>query len=230
MPFPSPIDLVYLSGYPLMLVTLVWFWRRHTTGALGGLLESAIIATAFAAFTWAAVIAPAGGQRHGLDLVAITAISYPALDAMLLVGLGQLLMMRSLRHTRALQAMTLGIAVFLVSDVFSAFGSVRGTYVGSWRDTGWVLAYVLWGFAGLHPSMRSLGTSKPSLIRRPWVIRTSVLTLACLGMPIAILIAARREALNPVLFVALGSFMIAAVFLRMGLILRVQQRREDELA
>ena len=230
VPFPSPIDVVYLGGYPLMLVTLVWFWRRHTTGAFGGLLESAILATAFGTFTWAAVIAPAGGQRHGLDLVTITAVSYPALDAMLLVGLGQLLMMRSLRRTRALQALTLGIAVFLVSDAFSAFGSVRGTYLDSWRDTGWMLAYVLWGFAGLHPSMRSLGTSKPSLIRRPWVIRTSVLALACLGMPIAILIAARREALNPVLFVALGSFMIAAVFLRMGLILHVQQRHEDELA
>ena len=230
VPFPSPIDFVYLSGYPLMLVTLVWFWRRHMMGAFGGLLESAIFATAFGIFTWAAVVAPAGGQRYGLDLTIITAVCYPALDAMLLVGFGQLLMMPSLRHTRALQALTLGIAVFLVSDVYYSFGSARGTYVDSWRDTGYVLAYVLLGFAGLHPSLRTLGTTKPSPIRRPWALRTSLLALACLGMPIAILIASRREALNPALFLAFGSFMIFAVFLRMGLILRVQQRHEDELA
>ena len=49
-------------------------------------------------------------------------------------------------------------------------------------------------------------------------------------MPIAILIASRRDALDPVVFLAAGSFMIVAVFFRMGLIMRVQQRREDELA
>jgi PAS domain-containing protein len=100
----------------------------------------------------------------------------------------------------------------------------------TWRDSGWVLAYVLWGFAGLHPSLRSLGTSQPSPIRRFWALRTSLLALACLSMPIAILIAAQRDALDTIVFLALGSFTIVAVFLRVGLILRVQQRREDELA
>jgi len=229
VPFPSPIDVLYLSGYPLALVALVWFWRRLMTGVLGGLLESAILATAFGLFTWAAVIAPSGGS--GLGLVTITAVSYPALDAMLLVGLAQLLLVPSLRHARALQALTLGIAFFLASDAFYAFGSVRDTYVGNtWRDSGWVLAYVLWGFAGLHPSLRSLGALQPTPIRRHWAFRTSLLALVCLGMPVAILIAARRGALDPVVFLAFGSLMILAVFLRMGLILRVQQRREDELA
>jgi len=231
VPFPSPIDALYLAGYPLTLVALVWFWRRLMTGVLGGMLESVILATAFSIFTWAAVVAPAGGAHRDLSLLTITAVSYPALDAMLLVGLAQLLLVPSLRRMRSLQVLTLGIALFLVSDAFYAFGSVRDVYVANtWRDSGWLLAYVLWGFAGLHPSLRRFVTSQPGSIRRPWAFSTSVLALACLGMPVAILIAARRNALNPTVFLALGSLMIAAVFVRMALILRVQQRREDELA
>jgi PAS domain S-box-containing protein len=231
VPFPSPIDVLYLAGYPFTLVALVWFWRRLMTGVVGGLLESAILATAFGVFTWAVVIAPSGGEHFGSSLVTATAVSYPALDAMLLVGLGQLLLVPSLRHARALQALTLGIALFFVSDAFFAFGSVRGAYVANtWRDSGWMLAYVFWGFAALHPSLRLLGERRSTPIRRHWAFRTSLLALVCLGMPVAILIAARRGALDPVVFVTFGSLMIVAVFFRMGLILRVQQRREDELA
>ncbi|MGZ4387031.1 MAG: ATP-binding protein [Gaiellaceae bacterium] len=229
-PFPSPVDALYLSGYPLALAALVLFWRRQMTGALGGLLEGAVFATAFAVFTWAAAIAPASALRDSSGALTVTAVAYPALDAMLLVGLGQLLLVSSLRRTRALQALTLGMALFLVSDLLYAFGAVRGTYVdGTWRDSGWMLAYVLWGFAALHPSLRSLGTSQPVAIRR-WAFRTSLLGLACLSVPIALLIAVRREALDAGVFLVLGSLMIIAVFLRMGLILRVQQRSENALA
>ncbi|MGD0273855.1 MAG: ATP-binding protein [Gaiellaceae bacterium] len=230
VPFPSPIDALYMGAYLPMFGALVWFWRRHMTGVFGGLLESAIIATAFSVFMWVAVIVPAGGQPDSSGLSTSTAIAYPALDTMLLVGLGQLLLVPSLRHARALQAMTLGIAMFLFSDIVYAYDTARGTSVeGTWRDCGWLFAYVLWGFAALHPSLRLLGTSQPRPIRR-WVFRTSLLALACLSMPVALLIAVRREALDATLFLALGSFTIVAVFLRMGLILRVQQRHEDELA
>ena len=230
VPFPSPIDALYMGAYLPMFGALAWFWRRHMTGVLGGLLESAIIATAFSVFTWAVVIAPAGGQSHSSGLSTFTAVAYPALDAILLVGFGQLLLVPSLRHARALQAMTLGIAMFLFSDVVYAYDSVRGTAVeGTWRDCGWMLAYVLWGFAGLHPSLRSLGTSQLLPIRR-WAVRNALLALACLSMPVAFVIAVRRETLDGTLFLALGSFTIVAIFLRMSLILRDQQRREDDLA
>ena len=230
VPFPSPIDALYMSGYLLMFAALVWFWRRHMTGVLDGLLESAIIATAFSVFTWAAIIAPTGGWTRGSGFSTSTALAYPVLDAVLLVGLGQLLLVPSLRHARALQAMTLGIAMFLFSDVVYAYDSVRGTVVeGTWRDCGWMFAYVLWGFAALHPSLRLLGTAQPRPVRF-WLLRTSLLALACLSLPFAFVIAMRRDVMDAALFLALGSFMVVAVFLRMSLILRVQERREDELA
>ena len=230
VPFPSPIDALYMSGYLLTFAALVWFWRRHMTGVLDGLLESAIIATAFGVFIWAAVIAPAGGQAQGSDPAVFTAVAYPVLDAILLVGFGQLLLAPALRHSRALRAMTLGIALFLFSDVVYAYDFVRGTTVnGTWRDCGWLLAYVLWGFAGLHPSLRTLGTSQVSPVRS-WVFRTLLLAVACLSIPFGLVIAERRGVLNIALFFALSSFAIVAVFVRMSLILRVQQHREDELA
>jgi PAS domain S-box-containing protein len=230
VPFPSPIDALYMAAYLPMFGALVLFWRRHMTGVLGGLLESAIVATAFSVFAWAAVIAPAGGHAYGSGSSILTAVAYPALDAVLLVGFGQLLLVPTLRHARALQAMTLGIAMFLFSDVVYAYDSARGTSVeGTWRDCGWMLAYVLWGFAALHPSLRLLGTSQPLPIRR-WVLRTSLLALACLSLPFAFVIAVRRDVLDATLFLALASFMVVAVSFRMSLILRVQQRREDELA
>jgi PAS domain S-box-containing protein len=231
LPFPSPIDLLYLSGYGLALIPLIWLWRRHMAEAFGGLLESVILAMAFAVFAWAAVIAPTGDQQHGSQLLAVTALAYPALDAMMLVGLGQLLLVPSLRRTRALQALTLGVALFLLSDVVYAFGALRDTYVeGTWRDIGWILAYALWGFAGAHPSLRSLGNSHRSP-RRRWALRTSLLALSCLSLPAAFLIAEHRGVANSVLYISLGaSFIIVALSLRTGLLLGAQQRREDELA
>lgn len=233
VPFPSPVDLLYLSGYPLTLIALVWLWRRHMLGALGGLLESAILAAAFGVFMWAAVIAPTGEQQSGSKLTAVTALAYPALDAMLLVGLSQLLLVPSLRRTRSLQALTLGIAFFLLSDAFYAFNALRDTYVeGTLRDSGWMLAYVLWGFAGAHPSLRFLGTGTPkrSPIRR-WALRTSLLALSCLSLPAAFLAAEHRNVANAATYTILGaSFVIVAVSLWMGSILSAQQSHEDELA
>jgi PAS domain S-box-containing protein len=233
LPFPSPIDLLYLCGYPLTFVAVVWLWRRHMMGAFGGLLESAILATAFGVLTWAAVIAPAGGREYVSGFAAVTAFTYPLLDAMLLVGLGQLLLVPSLRRTRALQALTLGIALYLSSDALYAFSSLRGIYVdNTWRDTGWMLAYVLWGFAGAHPSLRSLciGTVQRSPIRR-WALRTSLLGLSALSLPIALLIAERRDTAHTTAYLfAGGAFVIVAVSLWIGSLLSAQQRREDELA
>jgi PAS domain S-box-containing protein len=49
-------------------------------------------------------------------------------------------------------------------------------------------------------------------------------------MPVALVIAIRRDVLDPAVFLTFSSLAIVAVFLRIGLIMHAQQRHEDELA
>src|SRR5207245_8051235 len=50
-------------------------------------------------------------------------------------------------------------------------------------DAGWILYYLLWGAAALHPSMRSLEEGAPELGTRLTPLRLTLLGSACLIAP-----------------------------------------------
>ncbi len=230
VPFPSPLDVLYLSGYPIGLLALVFLWRQHMRDAFGGLLESAIFATSMGILIWSVAIVPSG-TRNDLNWFSITALAYPILDALLLVGLVQLLFVPALRRVPSLYGFAAGIAAFLVSDALYSFDALRDNYVdGTWRDYGWLFAYVAFGFAAAHPSLRALGSSHPYGPRH-WALRAPALALFSISIPVAALIAAQRGVTNatPVI-VAAACFIIVAFALRLGLIMRDQSRYEEQLA
>ncbi len=224
--FPSWVDGMYLSGYPLALVGVIVVWRRQLASVLGGLLDSAALAAAGALLVWAAVIDPVTHTGES-GVTIVTAIAYPAFDAFILIGLVQLLLTPALRRTRALQALAGGVLVYLLSDVHYAYGALRGGYAASWEDAGWLLLYSLWGFAALHPSARTLETvGVYRLPTRP--TRIVVLALGCLTAPLAMFIAIRRGTFEPVVFAISMAAILALVFWRMAVIFSEYRHAEAE--
>ena len=68
-PFPSMADVLYLAGYPFIVVGLLMMIRRRVgDGDRGGLLDAAILTTAAAILSWTFLIQP---QVVGSDLDAV---------------------------------------------------------------------------------------------------------------------------------------------------------------
>jgi signal transduction histidine kinase len=79
------------------------------------------------------------------------------------------------------------LVLLLVAD--EVYGTSPATYANaSWLDTGWLVSYVLWGVAALHPSMTAL--TKAARWRRPRLTwpRTALLAAALLTAPAVLLI------------------------------------------
>jgi two-component system, cell cycle sensor histidine kinase and response regulator CckA len=214
--FPSAVDAVYFLGYPLVVAGLVAVWRRQLASALGGLLDGAALAAAGGLLLWATVVDPTGGPHQPL-LTTVTAVGYPILDLFVLFGLAQLMLTPALRRTRALQALMAGSLLYVMSDVFYAYTSVRGTYVASWRDFGWLMLYALWAFAVIHPSAREFERARDYRLPSSNA-RIVLLALGCLAAPLAMYIAIRRGTLEPELYAVSIAAIFLLVFWRMWVI------------
>ena len=155
---PSVADWFYLAGYPILAVGLLLLLIR--AGGLqrhAGLLEAAIVTCAFALFQWVWVVqAIVDGSGSGVER-AVNA-GYPSMDIVLLAGLAGFFVTAAWR-TPSFLLLVASITTLLVSD------EIYGTttyHAGDWTDLGWLLSYILWATAALHPSMtRALRGASP---------------------------------------------------------------------
>jgi len=177
-PVPSVADVFYLAGYPFLtagLVLLVLCLRSEQRRA--GRIDAALLIVAFALCQWIFVMDELVRESGSLS-EKLVSLSYPVMDVVLLAGL-VFLALTPVWRTVAYRYLTASIVLLLIAD--EVYGLAPEKYGGaSLLDAGWLLSYVLWGVAALHPSMRAL--SKPSVARGP---RLSTLRLAVLGAALA---------------------------------------------
>ncbi|HZI38209.1 MAG TPA: diguanylate cyclase, partial [Acidimicrobiia bacterium] len=166
-PFPSPADAFYLATYPLFAGGLLGMVRaRRGERDSGALLDALIVTTACALLAWLYLIVP---YVRAVDMTVfekLISVAYPLGDIAILSVLARLLSDGGRRNT-ALKLLMVGAGGLLCADV--AYGTIQlhGTWsVGGPTDIGWVLFYVCWGAAALHPSMGDLTTRQPPR-RRP---------------------------------------------------------------
>jgi diguanylate cyclase (GGDEF)-like protein/PAS domain S-box-containing protein len=161
-PFPSVADAFYLVTYPLLTLGLLGMVRaRRREKDIGALLDALIVTVACALLSWVYLIQPYV-RAHDMTLFQkITSIAYPLGDIAILCLLVRLVLTGAVRN-RSLGLLTLGGVGVLAAD--AAYGAIQlnGTWkVGGPTDLGWVLFYVCWGAAALHPSMRQLTAEQP---------------------------------------------------------------------
>jgi len=183
-PFPSPADGFYLATYPLFAGGLLAMIRaRRKERDSGALLDALIVTTACALLAWLYLIVPYVRAADMTVFEKLISVAYPLGDIAILSVLARLVSDGG-RRNPALKLLVVGAGGLLCADV--AYGTIQlhGTWsVGGPTDIGWVLFYICWGAAALHPSMGELTTRQPPRNRPLTSISLVVLSAITLIAP-----------------------------------------------
>jgi PAS domain S-box-containing protein len=175
-PFPSVADAFYLMGllvFGVALVLLVASWEYGRD--LMSYADALVVATAVGLLAWSALFS--GSLGVGADLERVVSVGYPVLEVGLLAALLRVFFVRGDR-TWSYAAVAIAVALLILSDGWYVIPALTHRYVaGTWRDSGWLLAYTLAAVASLHPSMRTFD--------RPRSRRTPLRRIILLGLSVA---------------------------------------------
>jgi PAS domain S-box-containing protein len=218
--YPGPADVLYLAADVTLVAALVLLAARSAKGRWSSHLDALIVAFALGIAAWPLVFS--GGLDTSSPAAAAVSVAYPVADVLLLGVLVRLLFLRD-RRTPAFWLLTLGVLPLFIADGAYVLPALEGTYAGgtSWLDAGWLLSYVFFAAAALHPTMGSLVESREHA-REPVSLRRGlVLGGALVTAPVATVVAelsGRSFAVEPVL-IALAALLIL-VILRFAAIVR----------
>ncbi len=153
--YPSPADIAYLGGYPLLIMGVFILARGAGRPRIGSLLDTTIVVVAALVVTTLWLLAPLMATSDPAFAKAI-AVGFPVMDLVMLIVLTQM-MFRHRVTNFALQAICVGTGSLLVADGAYSYLSLEGSYtIGMITDVGWLACYSLWAIAALHPSMASI--------------------------------------------------------------------------
>lgn len=228
-PVPSVADWFYLGGYPLLsLGLLLLLVRAGGRRSLAAMAEAAIVTAAFALFQWAWIV---DGIVEGPGSTATRAVTaaYPAMDVLLLAGFTGFFVTAAWRTPAFLLLIASVLGLLVSDDVYGVFSSSYRS--GDLTDLGWLLGYILWAAAALHPSMRELSRPRRHGPRpRIHPVRIALLTAALLSAPAVLVIqSATHSELDPYAIASAGAVISLLVVARLVGILRALERiRERE--
>jgi diguanylate cyclase (GGDEF)-like protein/PAS domain S-box-containing protein len=222
-PFPSLADAFDLLTAPLLAAGIFVLIRgRSPMRDRASLIDAIIITTGLGLLSWIFLIVP-NFQAEGLTgIQRVTSVAYPLGDVLVLAMLARLVGDGGLR-IRSMQLLILGAVGLLASDVAYGLIQLNGVWaVGGPVDGGWVLFYVAWGCAALHPSMVEVSEILPRREARMGRVRLALLASVSLIAPaVQIITGAGAYATTVALFSA-GLFLL--VIARMWGILVIHQQ------
>ena len=182
-PFPSVADAFYLTGYPVIALGVYLLIRgRSSHRDVAGMLDAAIVTAGLGLLSWVLLAQPTIAASEDSALAAAVAAAYPSADILLVAGLVWLLTTSDGPLT-ALRLLLVAIALVIVADTLYLTSSLFGTGESFAIDFMWLMSYLLWGTAALHPSMASMSRPTPSVVAPVHRRRLVAMTLAALAAP-----------------------------------------------
>jgi signal transduction histidine kinase len=182
-PFPSAADALYIAAYAFFASGIYLIVRRQTPSRDRSLLiDAGIITIVAGVLAWVFLMAPYA-HDPGLSMMEkLVSIAYPVGDVVILSVLIRALL-GARRPGSAHVLLACGLLLTIASDTLYSLMLLNGNYAaGHVVDFGWLMFYVLWGTAALHPSMAT--RLRPSTPRRHvatrlrlWVMGTVALVL-----------------------------------------------------
>jgi diguanylate cyclase (GGDEF)-like protein/PAS domain S-box-containing protein len=216
-PFPSVADVLYLATFPLLAVGLLGLARSGAAGRdRASLLDALTLTFGLGLLSWIFLIEPHIRDPALTAVQRMTSVAYPVGDVLLLATVARLL--AAARRTPTVALMAAGAVGLLVSDVLYGLLQLDGSWqVGSAADLGWVLFYIAWGAAALHPSMVVLTQPRPVRDGEVSRRRLVLLTLSSLIAPATLLIEAVRGRITDGPMIAiLSAVLFLAVLARLA--------------
>jgi PAS domain S-box-containing protein len=224
-PFPSIADVFYLVMYLLIALGMMWLYRLGTVRRdAAGVLDGLTLTTGVALLTWVYLIGPYVANPDLTGPQKIISIDYPLGDIAILATGATLV--ASMQGNPALRLLAVGGIGLLASDIGYLLIQLHGTWqVGTPVDLGWVVFYVSWGAAALHPSMRELTEPKVMLRRKERQRRLVLLGLACLIAPAVLLVEAVTDQVRDGAVIAIGAATLSVlVLVRLARAVGIQRR------
>jgi diguanylate cyclase (GGDEF)-like protein/PAS domain S-box-containing protein len=182
--FPSIGDALYLAVYPVLMAGLFMLVRRRNPRPdRAALIDALILTIGIGLLSWVLVIAP-NIHLPGSWLAKSVSVAYPLGDVLLLAGAIRLAVDAG-KRAPAFYLLVGSIVCLLATDSAYNYALLKGTYNHSQLgyDAGWILYYMLWGAAALHPSMRALEEPATGFRTRLSPLRLTLLGGACLIAP-----------------------------------------------
>ncbi len=223
-PFPSVDDVLYLAGYALILAGMIAYVRARvgrmtavvwTDVTMGALCVAAIGASLLMDFVLA--------NTSGTPIEIAVAVSYPALDLVILAVAAGGVALTGWRPGRGLALIAAGVACAAAGDAVYTYQSLAGTYTAaSWNNFLWPLATVLVAAGALQPSPRHRETEPAEGWRTfasPTIFALAVLALLML----------ERQDMNEPAVAALTVATLLAVVIRLALTFAQNHRLVVEL-
>ena len=182
-PFPSAADVCYLVAYPVIAAGFYLLMRRRIPRHdLGGLLDSLIVTVGLGLLLWVLLAEPTAMGYRGSWTATAVAIAYPAGD-LLLVGLLVRLITTPGGWNSSLRLLGLAVVLLIAADTTASALNLLTFDSSSSFDFLWLMSYLVWGAAALHPSMYAVAQPAPKPPARFSQRRLSALTLAVLVAP-----------------------------------------------
>jgi diguanylate cyclase (GGDEF)-like protein len=229
--YPSPADALYLAAYPMLGAGLLMLLRGRIGRDAARLVDAAVLATGLGLVFWVFVLHPvATGDADSL-LERIISTAYPAADALLLALLAGLF---TSAGTRTPTARMLGWATvsLLAADISYSLLNRYSAYDGRAVDWLWLLSYVMWAAAALHPSMRT-PAGEPASLPAPGMRRRRLVLLAASSLLAPAMLFVPGVGADQVDRLAIGFgavVLFLLVVLRMGGFVKETQRQAGQLA
>jgi diguanylate cyclase (GGDEF)-like protein len=225
--FPSVADGFYLSGYLPLAAGLVLLIRVRNPGRdRASLIDASIIATGLGLLSWVFLMKPAAVDSTLTVVGRAISVAYPAADVLLLALVARLLAGAGV-HNTAFRLLAGSLLVMLAGDVgFAVLAQADAFTPNNVINITWLLAYVLFGAAALHPSMTALSRRAVEQPRRLTRRRLSLLTGVSLVAPILLLAQAWGRSGIDAAAIGVGSIALFLLVVgRMaGLIRQVEQQ------
>ncbi|NAZ80836.1 diguanylate cyclase [Kineococcus sp. R8] len=230
-PFPSPADVCYLAAYVLLAAGCWQFVRARRGGRdREGLVDSAIVTVGFCLLSWTFLMRPTLAAVDESVLARVLGTAYPLGDVLLLAFLVRLLTTNGGRST-AFRLLVAGTVTMLGADCAYQLVSLDSDDGGAVLTALWVVSYLFFAAAALHPSMRSLTDAEPPA---GWAFtrgRLAALTVASLLSPGTLLVQLALGLHLETWAVALSSVVLfLLVVLRMSGLVRHLQEQAGKLA
>jgi diguanylate cyclase (GGDEF)-like protein len=155
-PYPSIADVWYLAAYPPLVLGLLQFVRSRTRSDMETLVDAGMVAASLGLAFWIFVLQPTAVTTSASMLEKAISVAYPAADAVLLALLTRMFIGAGARTPSARLLGTGALLLFAADAAFSVVSLHSGSD-GYALSAGWLLSYVFWGAAALHPSMAAEG-------------------------------------------------------------------------
>ena len=182
--FPSLGDAIYLTVYPALVAGLfVLVRRRNPERDRAAVIDSLILTVGIALLSWVFLVAP-NIHLSGLTLLEkAVSTAYPLGDILLLAAAIRLAVDAG-KRAPAFYLLVGSIVSLLAVDSAYTYALLTGSYNHQLSfDVGWIVYYLLWGAAALHPSMRTLEEPSVGARVRLTRLRLTLLAGACLIAP-----------------------------------------------